>query len=265
MRSEPLRVEFVLSDFCNLNCRGCTHYSPLAKKEFVALDVLERSMRIIGSRCGDGLESAYLIGGEPLLYPHLTAAMRALRENFPTQKLYIFTNGIALPRMDAEFWEAARQLDIILAVTRYPIKFDYDKVLELCVEQRVKTEVFADRGDDNSFFRYLLDPSKKQNARVSHFKCYNRGCLSVIGDRVYPCSISACVTHLNRACGTDFRHEKGDWIDVDKLRDAADLKRLRDTPVPFCAYCILPPESAPYGPSARKASEWVRLTDGAKC
>ena len=28
--TQPLRIEFVLSDFCNLNCKGCTHYSDSA-------------------------------------------------------------------------------------------------------------------------------------------------------------------------------------------------------------------------------------------
>ncbi len=92
---------------------------------------------------------------------------------------------------------------------------------------------------------------------MSHFKCYNRGCVSVVGNKVYPCSISACVGHLNAACGTEFTHEKGDYIPLDQLTHVDQIRRLRDRPVPFCGYCINPPDTTTYGPSRREATEWV--------
>ena len=256
LRTMPLRLEFVVTDYCNLNCRGCTHYSPLAIREFAPLEELEKTMAHLGRVCSGGIESAYLIGGETLLYPHLNEAMEALRRHFPSSRLYIFTNGLMIPRMDDAFWAAARRLGFILAITRYPIKFDYDAAIALCAGKGVATEIFGDRADEGSFFRFALDPAKRQNGRMAHFKCFNRGCVSVIGDRVYPCSISACVGHLNKACGTDFRHEKGDFIRVADIKSAADIRRLRDNPVPFCGYCRSP-EPMPYAASKRQASEWV--------
>lgn len=256
LRSMPLRLEFVLSDYCNLNCRGCTHYSPLAPREFEPLDILERNMAHLSSVCGEKVKNAYLIGGEPLLYPAIAQAMRMLRKYFPTQDLYVFTNGIALPKMDNDFWKAATDCDIIIAITRYPIRFDYDAVMKICQSHKVRTDVFGDRSRPDSFFKFALDPEKRQNPHISHYKCYNRGCVSVTGGRVYPCSISACVGHLNRAFGTRFIHEKGDWIDVTDVRSAKDIFRLRDRPVPFCGYCARP-ETVSYGPSRRQADEWT--------
>lgn len=256
LRTMPLRLEFVVTDYCNLNCRGCTHYSPLAAKEFAPTDILERNMAHLGRVCGTDVESAYLIGGETLLYPQINRAMEALRRYFPTQKLYIFTNGLMIPRLDDTFWETARRNGIILAITRYPIKFDYDAAIALCASKGVATEVFGDRSMAESFFRFALDPAKKQNARLAHFKCYNRGCVSVLDDYVYPCSISACVTHLNKACSTDFRHENGDRLAVSAIKNAADIRRLRDNPVPFCGYCRNP-QTVPYAPSKREVTEWV--------
>lgn len=252
----PLRLEFVLSDCCNLNCRGCTHYSPLAPREFEPLDVLERNMAHLAAACGSDVKKAYLIGGEPLLYPDIHKAMRMLRKYFPTQELYLFTNGIALPKMDDGFWTAASESGTIIAVTRYPIRFEYDAVMKICQSRKVRTKVFGDRSQPDSFFKFGLDPEKRQNPHISHYKCYNRGCVSVIGERVYPCSISACVGHLNRAFGTRFTHEKGDWTDVSEVRSAKDIFRLRDKPVPFCGYCARP-EPVSYGPSQRQADEWI--------
>lgn len=254
---QPLRVEFVLSDYCNLNCKGCTHYSPLAPKEFAPLAGMQDAMRRISSLRGEPIQELYLIGGEPLLYPELPEAMAMMRSHFPAATLKLFTNGIALPRMTDEFWNACRQADFVVAITRYPIKVDYDSIEKLCRDKGVRYEVFGDRSAKDSFFRFGLDPEKKQNPRMSHFKCYNRGCVSVVGNKVYPCSISACVGHLNAACGTEFTHEKGDYIPLDQLTHVDQIRRLRDRPVPFCGYCVNPPDTTTYGPSRREASEWV--------
>lgn len=213
-------------------------------------------MAHLGRVCGTDVKSVYLIGGETLLYPDIIAAMEALRESFATQKLYIFTNGLMIPRLDDAFWATAARLDIILAITRYPIRFDYDAAIALCASKGVRTEVFGDRSMKDSFYRFALDPAKKQNKRIAHFKCFNRGCVSILGERLYPCSISACVGHLNKACGTDFRHTEGDSLKVDEIKSAAEIRRLRDNPVPFCGYCRAP-QTVPYAPSKRQVSEWV--------
>lgn len=258
-RRQPLRLEFVVTDHCNLNCVGCTHYSPLAPKEFEDLDSMTAVMKHLGEvtrRSSTPLESVYLIGGETLLYPRLAEAVRAMRKHFPEQKLYVFTNGLALPRMSEEFWAAATDCKAIIALTEYPIKFDYAPVHRLCRDKGVELEVFAVR-DSSNFFRFALDPAKGQNARLSHFKCYNHGCVSVVGNKVYPCSISACVGHLNAAHGTRFEHKDGDWLWASDISDLKQIKELRDRPVPFCSYCKQPPSTVPYGPSRREKKEWT--------
>lgn len=252
----PLRLEFILTDSCNLNCRGCTHYSSLAPAEFVAPEQTIREMRHLGRVCGNDISQVYLIGGETLLYPHLPEVMDALREAFPTQELSIFTNGLILGKMSEEFWDAVRRNDAVIAITRYPVKFDYAKVERICEEKGVKTAIFGDRSLADSFFRFPLDPEGKQNPRIAHFKCFNRGCVSVTDGYVYPCSISACVKHLNKATGTNFEHKPGDRIAVEDVKSAAQIRRLRDKPAPFCSYCKKA-ESRPYALSKREKSEWV--------
>lgn len=256
--TRPLRLEFVVSDYCNLNCIGCSHYSSLAPKEFEPLDMLERNMAHLAKVCRGQVKMLYLIGGETLLYPHLKQAMSMLRHYFPDGDLYIFTNGLLIPRMDDEFWQLCQDLGFIIALTRYPVKFDYDKAVQMCIDHNVRHIIFDDRSMGHSFFKFALDPEKKQNGRLSHFKCYNRGCLSVIGDRLYPCSISGCVDHLNKAHGTKFEHCEGDWLDVAQITDVSQIKKLRDTKVPFCDYCVYPVTPVKYAPSKREPSEWIK-------
>lgn len=256
-RRMPLRLEFVVSDFCNLNCKGCTHYSPLAPKEFESIETLERAAAHLGATTAAEIGDVYLIGGEPLLYPHLVEAMGILRKHFPGNCIKLFTNGLLLPKMSDEFWKTVKENDVVIALTIYPIPFDYDGVQALCARHGVKCMIFGDRTAEGSFLRFGLDPEKKQNGRMSHFKCFNRGCVSVIGDRIFPCSISGCVGHLNKACGTAFEHQPGDWINVTDVHSAKQIKALRDKPVPFCGYCRPNPTVTPYGPSRRDKHEWT--------
>lgn len=258
MKDMPLRLEFIVTDHCNLNCRGCTHYSSLAPREFVDPDTMFSEMAHLGKVCGDEVAQVFLIGGETLLYPHLPEAMDALRKAFPKQEMKIFTNGLALGKMNEAFWEAVKRNDVEISITRYPIKFDYDKVEALCRERGVKYSVFSDRSLAESFFRFPLDPRKKQNKYLSHFRCFNRGCVSVVDGYVYPCSISACVKHLNKAGGFNFEHLPGDRIAVKDINSASQIRKLRDNPVPFCSYCMKP-DAKPYAPSKREAGEWVEM------
>lgn len=254
---QPLHIEFNLTDFCNLNCKGCTHYSPLAPAEFVSPAGLEEAMRIVGGIKGAGkLREVFLLGGEPLLYPDVKRAVELARQYFPHAAVKLFTNGLLLGKMDGEFWEACRNAGCVIALTRYPLKVDYDRIEALCHDRGVEVEVFGDRGMDNSFFKFPLDPAKGQNGRLAHFRCYSYGCLTVDGGKVFPCSQSACVGHLNRRFGTDFRWEKGDYIDLKDLKSVRQLRRLRNRPVPFCSYCK-PLEVVAYGASRRAATEWL--------
>lgn len=255
----PLHLEFVLSDACNLNCKGCTHFSPVASDDRADLPQIEANLKHLASVLRqDDIPEWYLIGGEPLILPLplLIGSAELIRKYFPHNRILIFTNGLMIPKMPEEFWEACRRIGIIIALTRYPIKVDYDAIEERVRREGVECSVFGDRGENDSFFRFPLDPAGRQNKRLAHLRCFNFGCLSIVGDRLYPCSTAACSRHLNQRFGTDFQILEGDSIRISDIRSARDIRRLRNRPVPFCRYCRHH-EDATYAPSRREASEWI--------
>lgn len=255
----PLHIEFNLSDYCNLNCKGCSHYSPLAPDLQESLESLRHSMEKISSIKGvEKIKTVYLIGGETLLYRNLCEAIEMARKFFPKAELKVFTNGLLLPKMSEEFWETCRNNRVNINITRYPVKFDYDGVEKLCRDKGIEYEIYGDRSLKDSFLRFPLDPKKRHNPRVSHFRCTSFGCVTVDNGRIFPCSQSACMGHLNDRFSTDFKWEKGDYISVDDLHDVKQIFRLRNRPVPFCGYCGHT-ETTEYGPSARSASEWIDI------
>ncbi|MCM1337179.1 MAG: radical SAM protein [Candidatus Amulumruptor caecigallinarius] len=254
---QPLKIEFVVAEHCNLNCKGCTHYSPLAPSDMPSLESVEGDMSRIAKVCGSELAKVGLVGGETLLYPLLPEAMRLLAKYFPDAERVIYTNGLMLPRMDAAFWAAVRESAVVIELTRYPVKFDYDAVIRLCESKGVKVRVYGDRGRHGTFFKFGLDPTGKQDASLSHFRCFNRGCLTVTEGKLFGCATSAFIGRLNAVSQEQFNLTEKDYISLDGLTDVKQVKRFINHAVPFCRYCVTPHKVVPYGPSRRDPSEWI--------
>lgn len=255
----PVRIEFDVTDTCNLNCKGCSHYSSLAPAVFENLESLDANMYAISSIKGaTRIREVYIIGGETLLYPHLNEAMSMARRYFPKASISIFTNGLLLPKMSDDFWQSCRTNYVTIALTRYPINFDYDAVLKLCTVNGVRSTIFGDRSLHGSFFRFGLDPSKSQNKWKAHFRCYSFGCITVRDSKIFPCSISACVEHLNKRFNSNFTHLPGDFIDLTdgSLKSIYQILHLRNLPIPFCAHCTKA-EVTEYAISKKNKSEWI--------
>ena len=85
-------LEFHLAHGCNLSCQQCSHYSNfhLAGKMPTPDDARREyshwSHRIRPKRFA-------LLGGEPLLNPHLIEHLRLARESWPDSDLMLVTNG----------------------------------------------------------------------------------------------------------------------------------------------------------------------------
>lgn len=120
----PLTLDIHVCEHCNLNCKGCNHYSPLAQPSFCDLDSLKQNLNILKVRGLNNLiKSIYLVGGEPLLNPEITEIFRITRAFFPKSIIKVVTNGICLSRnsqpMPETFWEACRKYDISFDVSKY--------------------------------------------------------------------------------------------------------------------------------------------------
>ena len=112
-------VEFHLTDHCNMNCGGCTHFAPMADRwfadvgrvtaDFARLKVLFRNIRHVR-----------VMGGEPLLHPDCTRFLHVVREAFPDTRLELVTNGLLLGEQPESFWTACRETRTTISLSVYP-------------------------------------------------------------------------------------------------------------------------------------------------
>ena len=91
-----LQFAFSVATHCNLNCKGCAHFSPLSKEEFPDFAEAERDFARLGELFHGKCSSISLMGGEPLLNPQIEDYCRMVRKYFPVGDVQIVTNGILL-------------------------------------------------------------------------------------------------------------------------------------------------------------------------
>lgn len=265
MRQIPrrrLRFEVHLVEHCNLNCWGCSHFSPLAREAFTDLAAFERDMARLSHVFDAKAEFITLLGGEPLLHPQVDLFLRTVRQYFPNTTLNLVTNGLLLPRMKQEFWDACRQSGARLKITRYPVNADWEGMLQIARSYGVNAEFYGGTDIEVKTFRHNpLDPSGRQNARWNFRHCQLANtCIMLKKGRLFTCGCPPNIEHFNEYFGMNLPCTDADSIDVYQA-DAPEILRFLAKPIPFCAYCDVKRRTVnhPWKTSAKDISEWTRL------
>lgn len=114
----PLLIVSII-DHCNLNCKGCGSFAPIAEANFTSLDQHKNDMRRM-SKLFDNIDEIQIQGGETLLYPDIEQIICVTREFFPVSIIKIITNGILLSKMPKSFWKTLKKYNVNIEITVYP-------------------------------------------------------------------------------------------------------------------------------------------------
>ena len=113
-------LEYHVADHCNLNCRGCEHYSGLVKKpHFTDLKKFTKDFERLHEFIDD-LGMIRILGGEPLLNPDINEYIKLSRRLYPQTIIHIVTNAILLPKMPEKFFETLREYHAAISISFYP-------------------------------------------------------------------------------------------------------------------------------------------------
>jgi MoaA/NifB/PqqE/SkfB family radical SAM enzyme len=256
-RQIPLEVHIV--EHCNLNCKGCSHFSPLAKEEYLPLEAFEKDMARLKDLKARFLE-VKLLGGEPLLHPDIVKFCRVMRRYFPKTNVQITTNGILLPKMPEEFWKTCHEERIRLSVSQYPIKIDRPAIKALAKKYQVKLEYIGSSAPDR-FVKMPLDIEGRQNARLSWKNCMIAWgpCITLRNGRIYPCLVLAHIRFINEYFGKQLEVTKNDYIDIHQAQSWSEILSFLKGPYDFCRYCATRnmQYGIPWGISKKELSEWI--------
>lgn len=259
-----LRFEVQVAEHCNLNCKYCDHYSPLAEEEYLDLEEYVRDCARLSELFDSEVKYINLVGGEPLLHPRLTEILRISREAFPVGKIRIVTNGLLLPSMGEDFWNACRDYRITLAPTEYPVKFDYARWAKYAEDRGVVWNSYPFSNLDESAYKLmhtaLVATTGHHIVERNYYHCpYANHNLTLRHGRLYTCQRAAHAHHLKKYFNLDNYLSKRNSVDIYEVKDAYELMTKVNRPIPFCQYCNLDSLSyeEDWGYSKKDRYDWI--------
>ncbi len=261
-------LDYHIVEHCNLNCKCCSTYAPLAKEEFTDIEVFTSDLKQLKQVVGDRLLSLHLLGGEPLLHPDIDKFIIAARTIFPEIYIDVVTNGLLVRKMPDSFWDALREHNVVLQFSAYPINMNYSELINYAKSKGARSFSFNETARIDVFGRKPLDIFGQQNIYSSHIHCSSGNTTQLRKGKLYRCPATAYVYNLNRKIKEDdpsapdetFKIHELDYIDIYNVKDKQEIFDFLSNAIPFCRYCALNLETdVKWEKSKRDISEWVDL------
>jgi hypothetical protein len=253
-----LQFEVHLTDHCNLNCAGCSHFSPIAHEHYLNCETFEQDCNRLYELTHGKIERMHLVGGEPLMHPELNKVLVIAGKYFNGGLIELITNGILLLKQPREFWEICRENKITIIITKYPIRLDNEKIKELTTSHGIDLEYWG--GEEKTFHLIPLDIKGEQNSDESFIKCGSKNlCIQLKEGKLYTCHTVAYIEKFNEFFGMNLTPSENDYIDIYKARNTKELLKFLSKAISFCRYCNISEtkNGIKWHISDRKITEWI--------
>ena len=250
------RVQVHVVDHCNLNCRGCSTYSPLVREGFadvkqVKKDLCELSRKLHVSVIG-------IIGGEPLLHPEIEALICVARKAFPNAVLTLTTNGILLPEKSRCFWDVVRDNKVRLICSCYPpYLHKVAQWVRLAKKYGVKVFTVGRESSHNWVVYHHSFRADASRQEANYALCTSKiRCHRLWHSKLFLCN-ECCLQHYNSYFGTNHQPIKG--YDIYRY-SGKELQKFMNQSDFACRYCtwVFPSLMTDWSYSKREKSEWCK-------
>lgn len=222
------QVEMHIMDACNLNCRGCAHYSPIFKKEIPNFDERIRDVCLLKEKF-DGILRFYILGGEPFLNPEVGKYAQVISQILPDTEIYIVTNGLLVPRVSQNILEDIKSAGVIIEISEYePTHRMIDDIKATLNNAEIPYVIRA------------LDTKQKFNIPLSleakdDFYCISNGCITIWNGKIARCPQVMYIDYFNKYFNTAFPGEGA--LDLESCQGGEELKAFLNKEVSLCKYC----------------------------
>jgi MoaA/NifB/PqqE/SkfB family radical SAM enzyme len=234
-----MKIDIPAVEHCNLSCKCCTAFGPLAKESFLDVETYRKDMEKLAVLTGNQLDSICFTGGEPLLHPRLLEMFDIARSYFPNTELSFMTNGVLLLKMENTFWDNCERNDVCISLSRYPIKLDIDNIKKTAEAHNIRFDyVGGSNTPVKAMWKYPLDMEGKQPLSRSFNICNQvNSCIRMKDGKIYPCNTIACIEHFNNYFAKNLEVTKEDVITMKDVNNIREIYEFLAKPKPFCKYC----------------------------
>lgn len=226
-------LEFHVADHCNLNCKYCTHYSPLVKEPvFSDYERFASDLQQLKKYIPD-IGIIRILGGEPLLNPNLGKFITLTRKLYPASIITVVTNGLLIKQMSSDLIKLMKEKMAFIHISLYPplgekiqeIKqFLYEREIPYTITEMntefSKTQTITPHSDENLFY-----------------SCFQASCNCLQDGKLAPCYAPFTTKYFNEAFSQELPIDEG--VDLyDDTLTLADLKTRLLLPMQRCFYCV---------------------------
>lgn len=231
--SDLLYLETHVADTCNLKCRGCMHFSNIAKEpNFPNLQKFAQDFKRL-SELFSNIFIIRLMGGEPLLNQKLGDYIEIVRQYFPRAELRVVTNGLLIPGQPDRLWETMRECHASMDISPYPPTIKMIKRLTAKLdEEHIPYGTIAEELHD---FRKSLTLTPNHDLEKSVQLCQSSHCHFLRDGKIAKCPLPLLIGDFNRAYGRNILSK--DIYDIYEEQSGAELKRKLEDYADICRYC----------------------------
>lgn len=259
-------IEVSITEHCNLNCAGCSNFSPLAKEHFADLERFEKSIKKISELADRKVDEVRLIGGEPLLNKNILEYFYIIDKYLPNAFLSIFTNGITFPSQSETFFKYIKDNNVFIYMSNYFGESFKTKINDISIKYDIEKNIYfvSTNNKEKEFNNISIDIEGNLDGEKNYEECFlGRRCLHMRDDKIFICPVVAHIDHFNKFFKKDLSLTKQDYINIDELDSLKELieflNEKKDNS--FCKYCDLNArnsESFPMRHTEYNIYEWYK-------
>lgn len=226
-------LETNIVDYCNLNCKGCSHFSNLFEKGAqMPYEVFEKDIRFLEDKIY--IKQFNLLGGEVFLNARILDYIDCLNHYMPKTHIVLVTNGLPIPRLDPEILTGMAVRQVEVSITEYPPTAKMKEQIRETLNQ-YKIHYFF-RSAVLTFGKNI-DLKGKNDANKAQSECREHTCQFLRDGKIYKCPFSALGNYFFDYYGIPLHFEEG--IDIYEEGNEWDrvISNLRQMPIEMCRYC----------------------------
>ena len=226
-------LETNVVDYCNLNCKGCSHFSNLFKKGDMV--TYERYCKDLGQIAAKANVFCFnLLGGETLLNERINEYIEFARKVLPYSEIWIITNGLLLPYQKDTFFRCCLENNVGISVSEYePTSHMIDKIEGVLIKYGVRYTIRDNKGD----FGKNLDLEGTADINIAVQTCRQHDCHFFRNGKLYKCPFEALANKFFEHFGLDICIDGGTDIYDEALDWKEFVKKLEHDPIESCKYC----------------------------
>jgi hypothetical protein len=162
--------------------------------------------------------------------------------------------------MDDSLWDAFKEYNIQIRVTKYPIDLDYRGITEKAVAYGLDFSFFNDAKVVKLSSNYSFDLKGLCEPRISFYNCANsNNCINLVeGGRLYTCQLAAYIWMFNKRFNQHIEESPEDYISIYEEKDPDKILGFLAKPIPMCRYCDVDSRvCGKWGISKESIGEWI--------